>query len=106
MKQRKIILISLNFGITSGVLSGLYGIGALLISYISRTTNSKSEFRANISCVFLIDNTFGFIFIFFIGLLNKEILRFSLFLLPAVIIEMIIGVKVDSNMKDETSNCC
>jgi len=50
-------------GVISGVLAGLYGIGALLVAYISRTTDNKSEFRANICCVFLVDNIFRFFFI-------------------------------------------
>lgn len=89
-------------GILSGILAGLYGIGALLVTYISRTTDNKSEFRANICCVFLVDNIFRFFLYFFTGILNKEIFMLSLFLSPAVILGMIIGIKVDSNMKEET----
>lgn len=89
-------------GILSGVLAGLYGIGALLVAYISRTTNNKSEFRANICCVFLVDNVFRFFLYLFTGILNKEIFMLTLILSPAVILGMIIGVKVDSKMKEET----
>jgi uncharacterized protein len=89
-------------GVLSGVLAGLYGIGALLIAYISRTTNNKSEFRANICCVFLVDNIFRFFLYSFTGILNKEIFLMTLFLSPAVFIGMLIGIKVYSNMKEET----
>lgn len=88
-------------GILSGVLAGLYGIGALLVAYISRTTNNKSEFRANICCVFLVDNVFRLFLYLFTGILNKEIFILTLILSPAVILGMIIGVKVDSKMKEE-----
>lgn len=89
-------------GILSGILAGLYGIGALLVAYISRTTDNKSEFRANICCVFLVDNIFRFFLYLFTGILNKEILLTALFLSPAVFIGILIGVKVDSKMKEET----
>lgn len=99
-KTNPILLIFI--GIMSGILAGLYGIGVLLIAYISRTTDNKSEFRANICCVFLVDNIFRFFLYLYTGILNKEAFSMTLFLLPAVIIGMMIGVKVDSNMKEET----
>lgn len=48
-------------GILSGVLCGLFGIGALLATYVSRVTDSSSSFKANISAIFIIDNTFRII---------------------------------------------
>ena len=48
-------------GILSGVLCGLFGIGVLLAAYVSRVTDSSSSFKANISAVFIIDNTFRII---------------------------------------------
>ena len=89
-------------GILSGVLAGLYGIGALLVAYISRTTDNKSQFRANICCVFLVDNIFRFFLYLFTGILNGKIFLMVLFLSPAVLIGMIIGVTVDSKLKEET----
>lgn len=95
-------LLLTTIGIASGVLAGLYGIGALLIAYISRTTDNKNQFRANICCVFLVDNIFRFFLYLFTGILNKEIFLMTLFLSPAVFIGMMIGIKVDSNMNEET----
>lgn len=88
-------------GVLSGVLAGGYGIGALLVAYISRTTENKNQFRANICCVFLVDNIFRFFLYLSTGILNKEILVTSLFLSPAVFLGMLIGIKVDSNLKEE-----
>jgi uncharacterized membrane protein YfcA len=90
-----------SIGVLSGILAGLYGIGALLVAYISRTTDNKSQFRANICCVFLVDNIFRLFLYLFTGILNKEILLTALVLSPAVFIGMMIGVKVDSNMREE-----
>ncbi len=99
-KNNPIFLIII--GVTSGLLAGLYGIGALLVAYVSRTTDNKRQFRANICCVFLVDNVFRLFLYLFTGILNKEILLLVLFLSPAVILGMIVGVKVDSHMKEET----
>jgi len=90
-------------GLVSGVMAGLYGIGALLVAYISRTTDNKSQFRANICCVFLVDNFFRFILYWMTGLLNKEILFLTILLSPAVILGMMIGLKVDARIKEETT---
>ena len=100
-KKNNIVFL-LIIGVISGILAGLYGIGALLVAYISRTTDNKSAFRGNICCVFLVDNIFRFILYLFTGILNKEVLMLTLFLSPAVLLGMIIGIKVDSNMKEET----
>ncbi|QHQ62279.1 TSUP family transporter [Anaerocolumna sedimenticola] len=98
-KTNPVVLIVI--GVLSGVLAGLYGIGALLVSYIIRTTDNKGQFRANICCVFLVDNIFRFFLYLYTGILNKEILHIALILSPAVLIGMIIGVKVDSKMNEE-----
>lgn len=55
-KQSKVILGII--GILSGLLCGLYGIGALLGAYVSRVTDDSSSFKANICVVFLVENTF------------------------------------------------
>lgn len=100
-KNNPLFLVTI--GIISGVMAGLYGIGALLVAYISRTTDSKSQFRANICCVFLVDNIFRFILYWMTGLLNKEILFLTLLLSPAVVLGMKIGLKVDERIGEETT---
>ena len=44
-------------GLLSGLLCGLYGIGALLAAYMSRVTDDSSSFRGNLCAVFLTENT-------------------------------------------------
>lgn len=87
-------------GVASGILAGLYGIGALLVAYINRTTDNKNQFRGNICCVFLVDNIFRFFLYLFTGILNKEVFFLAIFLSPAVFLGMLIGIKVDSNMNE------
>lgn len=88
-------------GIVSGILAGLYGIGALLITYINRTANNKNQFRGDICCIFLVENLFRFMLYLYSGILSMEILRLALFLAPAVLLGMIIGVKADTKMNEE-----
>ncbi|HEX3021458.1 MAG TPA: sulfite exporter TauE/SafE family protein, partial [Lachnospiraceae bacterium] len=42
-KQSRIVLMII--GILSGLLCGIFGIGALLVAYVSRTTDNSKEFR-------------------------------------------------------------
>ena len=44
-------------GIISGLLCGLYGVGALLAAYVSRVAENSHEFKANICVVFVVENT-------------------------------------------------
>lgn len=89
-------------GIISGVLMGLFGIGALLAAYIGRQSGSRSNYRGNLCFVFVIDNLFRFVMYCFNGLINLKILAVSFYLLPAVVIGMFFGRKIDSQISDKT----
>ena len=71
-------------GVTGGILCGLYGVGALLAAYVSRVTKNDGSFKANISAVFVIDNTFRIILYKTLGLLTLGTIKqfYSSFLLP------------------------
>lgn len=56
MKESKLMLGLV--GLAAGVLSGLFGVGALLAAYVSRVTDNTSEFKANFSAVFIMENLF------------------------------------------------
>jgi len=89
-------------GVISGILAGMYGIGALLVAYISRTTENRNQFRGNICCIFLVDNIFRFFLYWYTGILNKEVLFLTLLLSPAVVLGMAAGVKVDTRLNEAT----
>ena len=89
-------------GIISGVLMGLFGIGALLAAYIGRQTGNRSNYRGNLCFVFVIDNLFRLLMYCINGLINFKILAVSLSLLPAVAIGMFFGRKIDSKISDKT----
>ena len=79
-KSSPVILIIL--GVLSGILCGLFGIGALLAAYVSRTTDNISAFRENICIVFLVENSFRIILYSIIGIINFEVFKSALILIP------------------------
>lgn len=89
LKASKIGLVVV--GLTAGVMCGMYGIGALLAAYVSRTTDSPSEFRANISIVFLLDDIFRAILYTVTGIFTAEIFMSALKLAPFMVIGMGVG---------------
>ena len=80
-------------GLLSGVLCGLYGVGALLGAYISRVAKDASAFRANICVVFFVENTMRIIFYSMMGLMNMGMALQAAWLLPAALLGLFLGAK-------------
>lgn len=89
-------------GLLSGVLMGLYGIGALLAAYINRTTEDRSEYRGNLCFIFVVDNLFRLIAYSYLGLINAHMLSFALLLFPGAMLGLVLGVKADKKISDST----
>ena len=89
-KQSKVVLTII--GLLSGVLCGLYGIGALLGAYVNRVTDDSHSFKANICMVFLVENTFRVILYSVWGIITFDILRQAFILLPFVLIGLALGM--------------
>lgn len=89
-------------GLVSGVLAGMYGISAFLVAYISRTSSDRGQFRANLCSLFLVDNLFRLYWYGAAGIMTAEIVKFTAFMAPAVILGMYIGTRVDTGLKEET----
>ena len=97
-KESKAVLALI--GLLSGVLCGLYGVGALLGAYISRVTKDASAFRANICVVFFVENTMRIIFYSMMGLMNMGMALQAARLLPAALLGLFLGAK-SSKVLDE-----
>lgn len=91
MKESRMILGFI--GILSGVLCGLFGVGALLAAYVGRVTKTSDEFKANISAVFIVENTFRIILYSVLGIITFDAIRQALILLPFVLIGLFTGIK-------------
>ena len=97
-KQGSKLILSI-IGILSGILCGLFGIGALLAAYMSRTTSDNKEFKGNLCVVFLIENTFRIGLYLYTGIINLMIIKDALILLPF----MFIGLKIGFFLSDKIS---
>ena len=62
-----------------------------MIIYLNRKIKEKRVFRATLIFYFLVANTWQFITLCYAHLINKEVLKFILFLMPAFIIGNLIG---------------
>jgi len=89
-KQSKVALLLI--GLLSGILCGLYGIGALLSAYFSRTTRDSHAFKGNICLVFFFENTFRVLLYIYYGIITLETAKQSLILVPAMLIGLFAGM--------------
>lgn len=79
-------------GILSGILCGLYGVGALLSAYVSRVTADSRSFKANICMVFWAESTFRLILYGFWGIITLDILKQVISLLPLMFLGLVLGM--------------
>ena len=80
-------------GLLSGILCGLFGVGALLGAYIGRVAKDAGTFRANICVVFFVENTLRIVLYSAMGLLNMGMALQALRLLPFALLGLILGAK-------------
>ncbi len=98
MKQSKVFLVVI--GVLSGLLCGLYGIGALLGAYVNRVTDDSHSFKANICIVFIVENTLR-IFLYSIwGIITLDIVKSAVYLIPFMLIGLVLGM-FSSKILDE-----
>ena len=98
MKQSKVVLGIIGF--LSGLLCGLYGIGALLGAYISRVTDDSHSFKANICVVFLAENTFRIIMYSVLGIITVQTVKQAVGLIPLMVLGLALGM-LGSKVLDE-----
>jgi uncharacterized membrane protein YfcA len=96
------LVLFMTIGLISGLLCGLYGISALLVTLLSRNTENRSQFRGNICSLFLVDNLFRFVLYWYTGILTKQAMLLTIGLSPAVILGMYLGIKGDAYITEET----
>lgn len=85
-------------GLLSGVLCGLFGVGALLAAYVSRTTNDPDTFKANLGVVFSVESLFRLGMYIYLGLFTAETLRLSALLLPLMALSLLGGMALSSRL--------
>jgi uncharacterized membrane protein YfcA len=88
-------------GVLSGLLCGLFGVGALLGAYVGRVTDNSRSFKANLNAVFIVDNTFRMILYSTLGLLTIDTIKSALLLIPFALIGLFAGIKCSSHMNEK-----
>ena len=89
-------------GFLSGILCGLYGIGALLGAYFARIAEDSREFRANICVVFIVENTFRIILYAILGIINLKVLKTFLLLVPFMLLGLFCGMRSSRMLNEKT----
>ena len=95
----KLVLILI--GIISGLLCGLYGVGALLAAYVSRVAENSHEFKANICVVFVVENTIRIILYVATGILTLSVLKQVVILIPFMLAAVFLGMKSSSVLNEK-----
>lgn len=93
-------LLMIVIGLLSGVLCGLFGVSALLVAYVSRTTSDQTQFRANNCVVFSAENTFRLLLYGFSGILTMETIKTSFCLLPFMLLGLWIGMFLQKRLPE------
>lgn len=79
-------------GILSGIICGIYGVGALLSAYVSRNSKDSHAFKGNICFVFFVENAFRAILYICYGIITLETMKRSLMLFPAMLVGLWAGI--------------
>ena len=90
----------LAIGILSGILSGMYGIGAMLAAYVGRVTKDSHSFKANMCAVFIAENLFRLPMYTMTGILTLASLRQAALLFPVMLAGLFAGIG-SGNLLDE-----
>ena len=68
-------------------------IASAFAAYVSRATTDMTGFKANISTVFIVENTFRLFLYGALGLFTAEIVRTFLLLIPFALLGLFLGIK-------------
>lgn len=88
-------------GVLAGVLCGLFGVGALLAAYVNRVTEDGGSFKANISAVFIVDNTFRIFLYHMLGLLTFDTVKSALILIPFAFAGLFAGITFGNHVDEK-----
>lgn len=89
-------------GSLSGLLNGSIGLMGLPIAlFMTNQKTNKNVFRANIAFLGVIVATLTLFNYVYMGLINKEVIKYSLWFCLALVLGSLIGIKIDKFIKQE-----
>ena len=87
--------------VLSGITAGLFGVGALLAAYMSRTAKDPGEYRANLGFVFVAENVFRLGLYTVTGLITLPVLVEAVKLLPCMVAGFLGGSALSRRLDPE-----
>lgn len=100
-KQNRAVMLTI--GVISGILCGLYGVGALLAAYFSRTAKDSQAFKGSLSIVFLLENSFRLILYLATGVFTLAVARRALILFPFMALGLFLGMKSAGHVSEQAA---
>ncbi len=88
-------------GLIGGLLCGLFGIGVLMAACVSRITKDSTEFKANLSLIFIVENLVRVVTYSLFGIITFESLKLSFVLMPVMLLGVFAGIK-SASLLDES----
>ncbi len=88
-------------GVLSGILCGIFGIGAPLAAYVGRVTDTTDEFKANISVVFAVENTVRIVTYSLLGVFTFGALKLAIILLPFMLAGLFAGMESSKKLNEK-----
>ncbi len=90
-------------GIVSGIGCGVFGVGALLSAYVSRSTKDSHAFKGNICFVFFAENSVRMIIYICYGIITMATVKKALMLIPFMLIGLFAGMKSSSVLDEKVA---
>lgn len=100
-KQSRAVMLVI--GILSGMLCGLFGVGALLGAYLTRVTDDTHAFKGNLCMVFFVENTFRLILYIASGIITLAAAKQALLLAPVMFASLWLGMKAGHIINEKTA---
>lgn len=98
-KESKVLMVII--GVASGVLCGLFGVGVVLAAYVNRITENSASFKANLSAVFIFENTFRILLYSVLGVITLSSLKMSLMMVPFMLLGLFAGMKSSTYLDEK-----
>ena len=92
--------------VLSGILSGMFGVGALMAAAMGKMTGSSRELKANMSAVYSLNDTFRVIIYSLTGLLTWPRVLQALTLFPAMAVGLFLGMKCAGKLSERSVRLC
>ena len=99
LKESKTFLLVI--GLLSGIICGMFGVGALLAAYIGRFAKSSDDFKGNISAIFMMENIFRIITYSVMGIITLASLKQALMMVPFMLAGLWFGIFCGSKLNDK-----